>query len=298
LGLDLKNMPNPPQYNLTYFLESGHMREGVVAVLIGFFERLTAAKIKKNSRTIIPNEEDFKKYLLPIAESLKNIVNYEDLIYLINTSGQGNRDQTIKRLCSVVKDAGYPEFDFDDLDDDLANIVDETKHIEKKLRETINQILSVGVGTDWCKGGKTDILPGKLENQLKENLHADIEINPQLVKQGRLYNGLTLGLSKDLILKHWDGFFANIFVVGGNKFTNKNQFDHALQHLGLYRNTDFHDMLSEEERQIIKRPDQKKLAQSYIKIFKTIFRDIEDSELVENSDDDENVEQSEASDQS
>ncbi|MBI2110764.1 hypothetical protein HYT51_03215 [Candidatus Woesearchaeota archaeon] len=89
---------------------------------------------------------------------------------------------------------------------------------------------------------------------------------------------MTLGLSKAMISKHWEQFFAEIFVVGGNKFTNKNQFENALQHLELYRNSDFHGMLSEEERQIIKKSDQKRLAESFIKIFNSILQNLESSE--------------------
>lgn len=61
-------------------------------------------------------------------------------------------------------------------------------------------------------------------------------------------------------------------VVGGNKFTSKNQFDNALQHLELFRNSEFHGMLTEEERQVIKRPDQKRIADSQLKIFNSVIQ--------------------------
>ena len=243
-----------------------------------------AAKSAVVGRVAIPNKDDFKKYLSPLAEHFKNIANHEDISNFINASGHGNQDRTIRRLCSVVRDTGLTEFDFDDLDDDLSNIVGETEQLEVSLRELINEILSKNVGSDWCKGGMTDILPGKIENRLKESRKGDIERNPHVIRQGKLYIGLTLGLSKDLISMHWDKWFAKIFVVGGNKFTNKNQFDNALQHLELYRNSEFHGMLSEDERQIIKRPDQKKLAESYVKIFNSILQNLENSEAEEEHD--------------
>lgn len=274
LGDQLESMPNQPQYTLNYFLDS-HMREGIVGVLLGFFERIIAARFVKVGKASIPNKGDFQKYLLPIAESLKNITNHEDLLYLINTSGQGNRESTIKRLCCIVRDAGYPEFDFDDMDDDLLIIVEETKRLETSLRGLINEFLSREFGPEWCKGGMTDVLPGRVEEALKTIRKSDIERNPNLIKQGKLYIGLTIGLSKDLILKHWERCFANAFVAGGDKFTNKSQFENALQHLELYRNSDYHGMLSEAERQIIKRPDQKRLAESYIKIFNKILLNLQ-----------------------
>ena len=77
------------------------------------------------------------------------------------------------------------------------------------FRTLVNEILS-RIYPDWCKTSTVkdmngmSILGDSIFNKLKQNMSGDIERNPSFIEEGRLYLGLTLGMSKHLIVKYWD----------------------------------------------------------------------------------------------
>lgn len=261
------------KYNLDYMLNA-RGKDGFIDVMIGLYARIITAKRKAINKISIPNAQDFIKYLQPIAKRLAEIKNEEDYVSFINTSGHGNRLDTERRFCHVIKEAGHREFDFNDIDFDINSIAERCTQLEETLRELINQIL-ITVDIDWCKGKRTDLLPGEIYRRLWDNAKGDFQRNPDLIEQGRLYRQLDLGQCRDLILKHWKLGFDKMFVVKGDKFRDKDQFQEAFKHLSLYRNTPYHGRLSDEERKIIRETDQKILAESYLKTFNKVFQSLD-----------------------
>ncbi|MBU1622393.1 MAG: hypothetical protein KJ597_02360, partial [Nanoarchaeota archaeon] len=219
----------------------------------------------------------------PIVDYLREINSQEKLLEFLNTAGLGNRDNSVRRMCSILVAKGFREFDFDDLDFEINDIVQSTEELEGELRELINYVISkIHENPNWCKGKSTDILPGGIYNSLLAKAKGDIGRNPKYVTEGKLYKGLDLGQINDMIIKenNWKSFFSEIFVVGGDKFKDVSQFKEAIHLLGLYRNSKDHSRVDEEERRLIKSPAQKNIARGYLNIFKKISENFSGTEVV------------------
>jgi len=277
-------------YGIISLLDS-RVREGLIWVLTAFYERiLVAVQRKEKGRIAKPTKEDLENYVTPIVDHFREITSQEKLLESLNTAGLGNRDNSVRRMCSILLAKGFREFDFDDLDFEINDIVRSTEELEGNLRELINKIISQS-RPNWCKGRATEILPGRVYNALVGKASGDIGRNPNYITEGKLYRGLDLGLINDLIIKNenWEAFFAKIFVIGGDKFKDVGQFKEALHLLGLYRNSRDHSRVDEDERKLIKTPAQKNIARGYINIFKIILEqapntgEIEEMESMDNN---------------
>ena len=286
LGTDLQGEENGTGYNILEKLK-GHGKDGIMDILIGFYERILAANNKVRNRTAKPDIAVFEKYLKPVAEKLKNIRDEQEYSNFISTSGHGPRDDTVRRMCSEVLNAGFPEFEFDDLDLDINKIAADIGNIESLLRELINKELCIR-SVDWCKGDKPELLSMNIFGALKAKATGagDLERNPLLITEGRLYGLLDWNQSKTIIMdeqkeggvlvptRFWDSIFSRIFVEGGNKFTGKEQLKTAFSHLALYRNTADHKVIL-DERNIRKAPEQKNMADNYLRIFHKVLDPIQ-----------------------
>jgi len=275
LGEDLRTEENPAKYSLSTLLE-GRGKDGLIDVLIGFYSRILAAKNKNSNKLIIPEEEDIRNYLEPIAEHFKELRNREDLDAFISTAGQGPRDNTIRRWCSLVVSSGFKEFEFEDLDITFNEILERSSFLEKKLRKLINFKLSL-LNPDWCKRQSSatinkkevGLLSGGMFNKLKKKAGDSLQQNNRYIEDGQLYLKLGFGEIKDLIINLWDkAAFDAIFVEGGNKFRNLRQFEEAIEHLTRYRNKTAHKgSLTPEEEKTLKKPSQQSIAIAYLNTF-------------------------------
>ena len=270
-------------YGISSLLNS-RVKEGLIWVLVALYERILVATQRKNRGKIVkPTKEDFDNYITPIVDHLREINSQEKLLEFLNTAGLGNRDNSVRRMCSILVAKGFREFDFDDLDFEINDIVQSTEELEGELRELINYVISkIHENPNWCKGKSTDILPGGIYNSLLAKAKGDIGRNPKYVTEGKLYKGLDLGQINDMIIKenNWKSFFSEIFVVGGDKFKDVSQFKEAIHLLGLYRNSKDHSRVDEEERRLIKSPAQKNIARGYLNIFKKISENFSGTEVV------------------
>ena len=250
--------------NLNKMLD-GRGKDGIVDIFINLYERIISIK-NKSGRPNVPTEFDLRKYLNPIADFFKTL-SEEKYSEIIVTSGHGPRDATVKRLCIKIREKlGPEEFDFGDIDDDVKVISDKTKELESRLREMINKKLTLAFGADWCKGKRNDVLPTEMFNILRKSAQRDINNNEKYIDEGKLYLHLTLSLSKDLIRKHWDKF-KDVFTRENSNFADAIQVSDAIDLLGLYRNTDFHDMQKQKERQFLRASDQKTVANAFLRMF-------------------------------
>lgn len=95
-----------------------------------------------------------------------------------------------------------------------------------------------------------------------------------MINEGKLWEYFSMGNCRSLIDKFWKEFkFNEIFVVGGNKFQSKDQFEGAIDLVNKgYRNTEDHKMSEVETRKYLRETEQKQIAINYLKLFSKAFR--------------------------
>ena len=265
LGTNLDNKDPPSRFSLTTSLDS-QGKDGMLDVLFGLFERMIAINCKITEKSTMPTEDRIREWLKPLAERLYSIKDEKDWSDLVRTAGQGPRDDTIRRFCAIIRDSGVKDFSsFKDLDMDFNNIYKRSVRLEAALRDLINDMLS-DIDKDWCKK-INKLLPESIFNKLKETSNNDLQRNPALIEEGRLYTELDLHSSRDLIFHNWDVIFGRVFVTGGKNFIDKRQVEAALEQIIKVRYTGGHGRINAEERKVLKEDAQKNATKSYLDMF-------------------------------
>jgi len=270
LGDDIKGS----QYNLTNLLLRSR-KDGVIDVLLGVYERILAARASLKSLT----PDEIQDYLKPVAEKLKAIDTEAEFEAFFSTAGHGPRNDTIRRICVVIRDSGKKNFEFPDLDQEINEIANRSCELENRLRELLNIQMVDAFGHDWCKGKNTQAFPGTIFNLAYASAKEDIARNRSFTDHGRLYTKLDFGQVRDLILRHWQGVFEEIMVHGHSRFRDKQQFQEAMKHLIEYRKARGHGNLNEKEKDILRQPEQQAQARIFLTIFDRILADTEESQI-------------------
>ncbi len=224
-------------------LSSGRDSKGHLYILLGIFERIISAYVKKKG-VRKPGLGDYKKYIL-ILKKYVDSISPSSYSEIINTSGDKNRDKTVKRIVLGMKELGAQGFEeFNDLDPGINELKITLIDFEKDMRDFLNtKIKNIEGWENWCTGERPDILPDKiLEASLNETLLRR-KIN-NLTSRGidwdpkNNYVGMTLSQTFDLMKKR--NIWPIIEPIMCREFTDKESFETSFKNLRDIRNKLIH----------------------------------------------------------
>jgi hypothetical protein len=142
--------------------------DGGMSVMLRLFEKTVSYFVLKNRKKQAPNENEYRKYLKPIANLFeKNYTNEEDLKSLKRElSSEAGKEAVLKKFLLCIRNETGEDIVPNDLIDLKAQ---EVMKLERKLKELIKVVLVNQYKDDWYKVIPPEIWGRAKKRQLKHN---------------------------------------------------------------------------------------------------------------------------------
>jgi DNA sulfur modification protein DndB len=198
--------------------------DGGNSVMIRLFEKIVSRCVDKGE----PTKDDYKKYLEPLAELLKNkYSNKEEFKKIkLNTASEGGKDELLREFVMYIKNKTNDPL-FGGIMETQA--IREIKRLESRLKELVKIVLSKEAGENWFEDKIPDDIKGKAKKRTAE----------KGLDTAKAYQQMTFGDAIQII-KNYRSLFYPIFTRGSHGFHGSADLEAAFTIISSVRTEETH----------------------------------------------------------
>jgi DNA sulfur modification protein DndB len=208
------------------------LTDGGIAVVIRIFEKIVSRNVAKGK----PTDEEFKKYLYPLADLFKKQYSTDDKLKKLRLSitSEGGKEEILKEFILYIRQATGDKLFGGDLESDQGKKI---KDLESKLKELIRIVLSKDEKGDWFKKyASQDIFKKAMSNMEKRG-----EQDPS-----NAYKQIIFGECIAIMRTNKEKFYS-IFKTGEHGFGSDMELEGAFNFLSRIRTHEVHDIGSNKK---------------------------------------------------